>query len=136
MKRVLVVLCLALVLVFSLSLVASAQTAAAGKGAAHKTVSITGEIVDLGCYLGHGAKGEQHKECATKCIAGGMPMGILTKTGTLYLLTMNHDDAAPFNQCKDWAGSEVKVTGTSMVKNGMKAIEVTASAAAAAAPAK
>jgi hypothetical protein len=49
---------------------------------------------------------------------------------------MNHDDAAPFNQCKDWAGSEVSVTGSSMVKNGMKAIEVTAAAPAAAAPAK
>lgn len=136
MKRVFVVLCLALVLVFSFAVVASAQTKAAKKSAAPKTMSVTGEVVDLGCYLGHGAKGESHKECAAKCIAGGMPMGLLTKSGQLYLLTMNHDDAAPFNQCKDWAGSEVKVTGPSMVKNGMKAIEVTAAAAAAAAPAK
>lgn len=130
MKRVLVALSLTLVLVFSLSALASAQ----GKAAAPKTVTVTGEIMDLGCYLGHGAKGEGHKECALKCISGGMPMGLLTKSGVLYLLTMSHDDPAPYNQCKEWAGSQVKVTGMTMEKSGMKAIEV-ASAAAAGAPA-
>ena len=130
MKRILVGLCLTLVLVFSFAILASADTKAEGKAAAPKTVTVTGEIVDLGCYLGHGAKGEGHKECALKCIAGGMPMGLLTKAGDLFLLTMSHADAAPFNQCKEWAGSEVKVTGSSMEKSGMKAIEVKTAVAA------
>jgi hypothetical protein len=131
-----VVLCLALALVFSIAVMASAQTTAAKKSAAPKTATLTGEVVDMGCYMNHGAKGEAHKECAKTCVAGGMPMGLLTKTGKLYLITMNHDEAGPFNQCKDLAGSEVKVTGTTMVKNGMNAIEVTAVAAAEAAPSK
>lgn len=137
MKRVLVGVCLALVLVFSFAVLASAQTKGAKKAAAPKEMTVTGEVVDLGCYLGHGAKGEKHKECAQTCISNGMPMGVLTKTGQLYLLTLNHDDPAPYNSVKGMAGSDVKVTGATMVRNGMKAIEVkTAEAAAAAAPAK
>ncbi len=137
MKRILVGVCLALVLVFSIAVLASAQTKGAKKAPAAKEATVTGEVVDLGCYLNHGAKGEAHKECASTCISNGMPMGLLTKTGQLYLLTLNHDDPAPFNQVKGMAASEVKVTGMTFVRNGMKAIEVkSAEAAAAAAPAK
>src|SRR5574341_1558654 len=57
--------------------------------------SLTGEVVDTGCYLGHAARGAKHVSCATKCIMGGMPMGLLTNDGTLYLLTMNHDNPDP-----------------------------------------
>ena len=44
--------------------------------------------------------------------------------GTLYLLTMNHDDADPYNQLKAEAGKKVQITGTVMTRNGMKALEV------------
>jgi len=98
-----------------------------GKDAAEAVVmTAQGEIVDLGCYLGHGAKGPDHKGCATKCIAGGMPMGLLAKDGTLYLLTMSHEDADPFNAAKELAAEKVKVTGPMHEKDGMKSIEVTA----------
>ena len=40
-----------------------------------KPVTLKGEIVDTGCYIAHGAMGEKHKDCASKCIANGMPMG-------------------------------------------------------------
>jgi hypothetical protein len=90
-----------------------------------KTASLRGEIVDLGCYLGHGAKGPNHKGCATKCIAGGMPMGLLTADGKLYLLTMDHENADPFNQCKGLAAQTVEVGGTVVARNGLLALEVT-----------
>ena len=90
--------------------------------AARKTIS--GEVVDTGCYLGHAARGEKHVSCATKCINQGMPMGLLTADGTLYLLTMNHDNADPYNQLKAQAGKKVQVTGTVMARSGMKAIDV------------
>ena len=91
------------------------------KAEAAKT--LTGELVDTGCYLGHGARGEKHVECATKCISGGMPMGLLTSDGTLYLLTMNHDNADPYNELKTMAGKMVSVTGMVMTRSGMKGIE-------------
>jgi len=87
-------------------------------------VTVTGELVDLGCYLGHGAMGMKHQSCALKCIAGGMPMGVLTADKTLYLLTMSHEDADPYNAAKDMAALTVEITGEVMDRDGMKAIEV------------
>jgi hypothetical protein len=105
--------------------------AAKGEPAAAKSMTVSGELVDMGCYLGHGAKGAEHKECATRCIAGGMPMGVLTKEGQLYLLTMSHDNAEPFTKAKDMAAEQVKVTGPVSKRSGMQAIEVDAIEAAA-----
>ena len=87
--------------------------------------TLTGELVDTGCYLGHAAKGEKHISCATKCLANGMPMGLLTADGTLYLITLNHENHDPYNKLKGMAGKNVKVTGTVMTRSGMKGIDVT-----------
>src|SRR5437868_15374209 len=44
--------------------------------AAEKTV--TGEIVDMMCYIDHNAIGEQHgTSCGAKCIKNGRPAGIV-----------------------------------------------------------
>ena len=98
--------------------------------------TLTGELVDTGCYLGHAARGEKHVSCASKCIANGMPMGLLTADGTLYLVTMNHDNPDPYNKLKDMAGKNVKITGVVMARNGMKGIDVTDAALATAVSAK
>jgi len=87
--------------------------------------TITGEVVDMGCYLGSGERGAKHMSCATKCINQGMPMGILTSTGALYLVTMNHDNVDPYNDLKAMAGKTVNVTGTVMTRSGMQGIDVT-----------
>jgi hypothetical protein len=91
-----------------------------------ESTTVQGEIVDMGCYLGHGAKGAKHKACATKCIAGGMPMGLLTDDGELYLLTMNHDNHDPFDAAKQMAAETVRVTGPVHERDGMLSLEVTA----------
>jgi len=85
--------------------------------------SVTGELVDMGCYLGHAARGEKHVSCATKCINQGMPMGVLTSTGTLYLVTLDHGDYDPYTQLKAMAGKNVTVTGAVLARSGMNAIE-------------
>jgi hypothetical protein len=135
MKRVLSAALLAAVLVFVVGAVAgAAEKKAAGEP---KTMTIKGEVVDMGCYMGHGAKGASHKDCAVTCIAGGMPMGILTSQNKLYLVTLNHDNHDPYNKLKEWAGEMVSVTGTVASKNGVWAIDVTsAEPAATAASAK
>jgi hypothetical protein len=90
------------------------------------TKTLAGEVVDSGCYLGHAARGEKHgASCGSKCVANGMPMGLLTADGTLYLITLNHDDADPYNKLKGMIGKNVKVTGTVMTRAGMKGIDVT-----------
>jgi len=112
--------------------VAAAHEGEAGKADAKTAVkeapqamTVTGEIVDMGCYLGHGAKGPDHASCATKCIAGGMPMGLLTADNKLYLMTMSHEDAEPFNKAKEMAAKMVEITGPVHERDGMLSIEVT-----------
>jgi hypothetical protein len=84
----------------------------------------------MGCYLGHAATGEKHISCATKCLLQGMPMGLLTTNGTLYLVTLDHDNADPYNNLKNMAGKQATVTGELLSRSGMKAIEASTVAAA------
>jgi hypothetical protein len=124
MKRVAGLL-LAVSLVFGASVALAQEAKKEMKKEAPTPTTLTGEIVDMGCYLGHGAKGPDHKSCALMCIEGGMPMGLLTSDNTLYLLTMSHDNADPFNQAKKMAADIVDLTGVVHEKDGMKSIEVT-----------
>ena len=85
----------------ALLLVVSAATAGDEKAAAkadEKARVITGEILDLSCYLGHGGMGEGHAGCAAKCVKGGAPMGLLGADGVVYVLYADHGDAAPYVQ--------------------------------------
>jgi hypothetical protein len=134
MKRKLTVLFLAGAVAMSVALAAIADEKAAPAKAEAKatTVTLTGEVIDTGCYLGHGAAGTKHKECATKCIAGGMPMGLLTAKGDLYLLTPPHGNTDAYAKVKEWAGAQAEITGEVHERNGMKSIEVTGSKPAAA----
>ena len=65
-----------------LGLAVGASRAAAEEEQAHHhehtagMQTVTGEVVDLACYLDHGASGAGHKDCAQKCIASGLPVGI------------------------------------------------------------
>jgi len=55
-------------------------------------VTITGEIMDTWCYYSGvmGGKdavvGSAHHTCAVWCAAGGIPIGLLTKEGEVYLV--------------------------------------------------
>lgn len=128
MKRILgacLILSMALFLFGALAFAADPKMAGhEHHAAATASKSINGEIVDLSCYLGHGAKGAGHKECAATCIANGGPMGLLTGKGELYILTMNHDNQDAFNSAKKHAGDNVKITGPTSMKNGTRALEV------------
>jgi len=128
MKRVLGTLVLVGALAFAVVAVAS-ESAKTAK-AAPKPVTLKGELVDMGCYVSHEARGEKHKDCATKCVAGGMPMGLLTSDNKLYLLTLNHDNPDAYNSAKDMMSAMVEVTGTVGERNGAKIIDVTAVKAA------
>jgi len=48
--------------------------------------SVTGEVVDVSCYLQLGKRGEAHVACGTKCITNGQPIGLVDGKGDLYLL--------------------------------------------------
>lgn len=112
-----------------------ALTLGAGYAAAHEghhdekaeaaaTTTVSGELVDMACYLGHGGMGEKHAKCAGACVLGGAPMGVLTKDGALYLVVADHADEKPFVAAKAMAGSNAKLTGKIVKKGGLQAILV------------
>jgi hypothetical protein len=92
--------------------------------------SWTGEVVDLACYVGQGAKGADHAACARACVKGGQPMGLLTDDGTLVLLAADSKDGQPYEALKEMAGDKAAVSGTLAEKDGMKVVTVTGSKAA------
>jgi len=85
-----------------------------------KTEEIKGEVVDLMCYLDHGAKGEKHKGCAETCIKGGGPVGLLSGD-QVYLVVGDHK---PLNaELASKAGQEVTLKGQIATRSGMKMIQ-------------
>ena len=93
--------------------------------AAAAATSWKGEIVDLACYVPHGAKGAGHADCAKKCAKMGQPLGLLTGDGDLVLLMADHDDTKPFESVKEMAGSMVEISGTSAERDGVTTVTVT-----------
>ena len=88
--------------------------------AQEETQTVKGEIVDLMCYLDHGAKGEKHKGCAEKCIKSGGPVGLLSGD-EIYLVIGDHK---PMNEeLAPRAGQKVTLKGKVVEKHGMKMIE-------------
>lgn len=86
--------------------------------------TVTGEILDMKCYMTSGAHGADHKDCAASCISRGEPMGVLADDGKVYLLIKGKDSAA-FEEAKKHAGDMVTVTGTLSEKGGVQALIVT-----------
>ena len=88
--------------------------------AADEMTTRTGEVVDLVCYIDHGASGEGHAKCANKCIKSGLPVGLKTHDGT-YLLVGEHK---PLNaKLARLAAKTITVQGKLVEKDGMKMIE-------------
>ena len=109
-------------LVLSAMVLALGKVAIAQEMKAAKTVQ--GEILDMACYLDHGAKGDKHKDCAEMCIKGGAPMGLLTSDGSVYLLVESHSKKAAYDSLKDMAAEQVKVTGVEQTRGGIRGIVV------------
>jgi hypothetical protein len=60
-------------------------------GDSGETITVTGEIVDLACYIDHGAQGDKHRSCAQTCIESGLPVGIKTPDGKTYIVIGEHE---------------------------------------------
>jgi hypothetical protein len=91
---------------------------------AQKSMTVSGEVVDMACYMSKGAHGDGHKDCATMCINQGSPMGVLTSDGKVYLLVENHDKPDAYSQAKKNAGAQVTITGDYFERSGMQSLVV------------
>ena len=86
----------------------------------------SGEVVDLVCYVGSGARGPGHSDCAKSCAKNGQPMGLVTDEGSVILLWSDSKNPKPYNDLKDLAGGKASVTGKMAERDGMKILTVTA----------
>ncbi len=80
-----------------------------------KKVTLTGILVDIKCYLGTGATGNDHmgmKGCGTKCLKDGSPAGLLVD-GKLYALIFPSDVLA------DYVGQKLEITGDLYITNAL-----------------
>ena len=89
-----------------------------------KPVTITGTVVDTGCYMSHDSKGEKHTDCATMCAKNGVPLAIVDAAGKLYL-PIAADHKNPNEKLMPFIEKKVKVTGTATHKGGLEGIAIT-----------
>jgi predicted lipoprotein with Yx(FWY)xxD motif len=84
------------------------------------TKEVTGEIVDMMCYVDHNAIGAKHASCGEKCIKNGGPVGILSE-GKAILVVGAHkpmnDELAPL------AGKTVTLKGKMASNGGVAMLE-------------
>jgi len=87
--------------------------------------AIQGEVMDLFCYLSHPetGKGPSHAKCAKQCIEKGIPVGIRTREGVLYL-AVSSDHSAANKMLAPHAGKMVTVEGSVKEHDGMKLIQI------------
>ena len=109
---------------------------------ADKPTTLTGEVVDLMCYLDHGARGKGHRDCAKRCITSGGPVGLLVdeSDGRHEHMHDDHDDDdaheghrqvfliignhKPLNsKLADHAAKRITVVGKVVERDGLRMIE-------------
>ena len=116
-----------------MSLVAVALSVGSAQALAHEEQehagtpqeqTLTGEVVDVFCYLSHGEQGlgQGHAECAKKCIKNGLPVAI--KVGDQLYLASMADHTAANQKLADLAAEQVTVTGKVMERDGQRLISI------------
>jgi len=104
-----------------LPLAARAADDGMGMAKSGSEITVTGEVLDMACYLDHGAHGEKHAACAQKCIASGLPVGLKAADGTTYLLIGEH---TPVNEMMaPYGGKTVTVKGKFVARDGINLLE-------------
>jgi hypothetical protein len=109
------------IIALSVAVAAAGLIVAGNARAADEQVTVKGEVLDMVCYLDHGAHGEKHAQCAATCIESGMPVGIKGEDGKTYLLVGEHK---PLNKTlAEYAGKTITVKGKLATRDGINMIE-------------
>jgi hypothetical protein len=96
--------------------------------AAGQRVQLTGEIMDTWCYVSEimGASeavlGTAHHQCAVWCAAGGVPVGLLSEAGEIFMiLKLGDEDTSNADpRILEIQSSRVTVDGDLYERDGIK----------------
>ena len=86
-------------------------------------VTLRGTVVDMHCYVTHGIHNAEHTGCSNACIARGIPAGFLTDDGTLYVL-FGETPHSVKETVKGMADVPAQVTGTPVVRGGIRGLQL------------
>jgi hypothetical protein len=86
-------------------------------------IVVTGEVLDMTCYIASNLSGPDHAKCARDCIRSGLPAGIKAQDGKVYLLTgeAGHSINA---EVADYAAKTVTIKGRQTVRDGFAQLQV------------
>jgi len=89
-----------------------------------KKVTLTGEVLDMYCFMNHPdtGMGTEHAKCAKSCINKGLPIGFLSD-GVVYLI-IGKDHQPAGEMVVEFAGTQSELTGMLVEHHGVKAIEI------------
>ena len=90
---------------------------------AAEEIFVTGEVLDMTCYIASNLSGPEHAKCAKVCIRNGEPAGIKTKDGKVYLLTGKPGDSINA-RLAEYAAQVVTIKGKKSVRDGFAQLQV------------
>ena len=86
-------------------------------------VEITGEVVEIGCYLREGSRGEAHRTCALASLKNGGRLGIVEDgSGLLYPFAGAHPTTNPSAGLHELLARHVAVKGRAYEREGSRVL--------------
>jgi hypothetical protein len=89
-----------------------------------KKVTLTGNVVDLSCYVGSGFHGASHAACAKACLLNGNAFGIETADGNIVTVFGTGPSDKPLAKIKPFLEQKVTVTGEEFTGHGVTGIRI------------
>ena len=86
-------------------------------------IEVTGEVLDMTCYIASNLSGPAHAECARICIKSGEPAGIKARDGKVYLLTGEPGHSVNA-ELAEYAAQVVTIKGKQTVRDGFVQLQV------------
>jgi hypothetical protein len=86
-------------------------------------ILVTGEVLDMTCYIAYNLSGPDHAECAKVCIRNGAAAGLKAGDGRVYLLTGKPGESLN-DQLSDLAAKIVTIKGTETTRDGFAQLQI------------
>jgi len=94
-------------------------------------VTVTGEIVDSKCYLGvmNPGQGKVHRDCAARCLSGGVPPIFVTSNGVdQFLLVDPEGHALGHDALREFVAEPITIHGELLQRGESRLLMINASA--------
>jgi hypothetical protein len=89
-------------------------------------ISVTGEIVDSKCYLGvmNPGMGKVHRECASRCISGGIPPLFVTSASDNFLLVGPDEKAFQRDALRSFIAEPINLRGELLERGDSRFLKI------------